>query len=76
MSFPEVTVMNLCCGLDIEGSQPEWCISSMTNRRDTPFWSDTIDMIHGHCSCVFKEAMEMKHQCSYHTVPLVADVRE
>ena len=22
----------------IEGSQPEWCISSMIYSRDTPFW--------------------------------------
>ena len=26
----------------IEGSQPELCISSMMNSRDTPFWSGTL----------------------------------
>ena len=25
-----------------EGSQPEWCISSMIYSRDTPFWSGTL----------------------------------
>ena len=28
----------------IEGSRPEWCISSMMCTRDTPFWSGTLDM--------------------------------
>ena len=27
-----------------EGSQPERCISSMIYRRDTPFWSETLDL--------------------------------
>ena len=30
-------------GLHFEGSQPEWCISSMIYSRDTPFWSETLD---------------------------------
>ena len=28
----------------IEGSQPEWCISSMIYSRDTPFWSETLEL--------------------------------
>ena len=28
----------------IEGSQPEWRISSMIYSRDTPFWSGTLDI--------------------------------
>ena len=28
----------------IEGSRPEWCISSMINSRDTPFWSGTLEI--------------------------------
>ena len=28
----------------IEGSRPEWCISSMIYSRDTPFWSGTLDI--------------------------------
>ena len=28
---------------NIEGSRPEWCISSMIYSRDTPFWSGTLD---------------------------------
>ena len=28
----------------IEGSRPEWCISSIIYSRDTPFWSETLDM--------------------------------
>ena len=31
----------LCEG-QIEGSQPEWCISSMIYSGDTPFWSETL----------------------------------
>ena len=30
--------------VDIEGSRPEWCISSMIYSRDVPFWSETLDM--------------------------------
>ena len=26
------------------GSQPEWCISSMIYSRDTPFWSGTLNI--------------------------------
>ena len=28
----------------IEGSRPEWCISSMIYSGDTPFWSETLDI--------------------------------
>ena len=28
----------------IEGSQPEWCISSLMYSGDTPFWSETLNM--------------------------------
>ena len=28
----------------IEGSWPEWCISSMIYSRDTPFWSETLNI--------------------------------
>ena len=34
-----------CLTLYIEGSRPEWCISSMIYSRDTPFWSGTLDII-------------------------------
>ena len=27
-----------------EGSQPEWCISSMIYSTDTPFWSETLEI--------------------------------
>ena len=26
----------------VEGSRPEWCISSMIFSRNTPFWSETL----------------------------------
>ena len=29
---------------NIEGSRPEWCISSMMYSRDIPFWSETLYM--------------------------------
>ena len=28
----------------IEGSRPEWCITSMIYSGDTPFWLETLDM--------------------------------
>ena len=32
-----------------EGSRPEWCISSMLYSRDTPLWSETLNMhVHKH----------------------------
>ena len=30
---------------DIEGSRPEWCISSMIYSRDIPFYLGTMDML-------------------------------
>ena len=30
---------------NIEGSRPEWCISSMIYSRDTPFWSGTLNIV-------------------------------
>ena len=35
----------------LKGSQPEWCISSMINSRDTPFWSGTLEMWKCFCVC-------------------------
>ena len=32
------------CEWHIEGSRPEWCISSMIYSRDTPFCLETLDM--------------------------------
>ena len=29
---------------DIEGSRPEWCVSSMIYSRDTPFWLGTLNI--------------------------------
>ena len=29
----------------IEGSQPEWCISSNVYSRGIPFWSEPLDML-------------------------------
>ena len=29
--------------VDFEGSQPEWCISTIFHAWDTPFWSKTLD---------------------------------
>ena len=30
--------------LQIEGSEPQWCISSMLHSPDTPFWSGTLEI--------------------------------
>ena len=32
------------CSLDIEGSRPEWCISTIYHAWDTPLWSGTLDI--------------------------------
>ena len=34
--------------MNIEGSRLEWCISSMIYSRDTPFWSETLDILPTH----------------------------
>ena len=34
-----------CGEMYIESFQPEWCISSMIYSRDTPFWSETLDIV-------------------------------
>ena len=34
--------------LYFEGSQPDWCISSMIYSRDTPFWSEALNLF---CMC-------------------------
>ena len=33
--------------LYIDGSRPDWCISSMMNNGDTPFWLETLDIVIG-----------------------------
>ena len=35
----------VCVIENIKGSQPEWCVSSLMCSRDTPFWSETLDMM-------------------------------
>ena len=37
--------MSLVYSLAFEGCQPEWCISSIICRRDTPFWLGTLDLL-------------------------------
>ena len=32
-------------GLDIEGSQPEWCISTIYHAWNTPFWLGILDIV-------------------------------
>ena len=32
--------------LVFEDSQPEWCVSSMSYSRDTPFWSETLELFY------------------------------
>ena len=50
-----VTVVYQLSRLYIEGSRPEWCISSIiyTSSRDTPFWFETLDMRIPHFSFFF-----------------------
>ena len=70
-------------GLDIEASQPEWCISSMIYSRDTsmiygrdtPFWSGTLDMYT--CTQVvkgFRSLTDCGSACivKYERVPCIA----
>ena len=42
-SIPEVH-QHVAGTLNIEGSRPEWCISTIYHAWDTPFWSGTLDM--------------------------------
>ena len=37
--------VKLLSAFSIEGSRPEWCISSMIYSVDTPFWSETLAMV-------------------------------
>ena len=39
-----ISCVCLCECVHIEGSRPEWCISSMIYSRDRPFWSGTLDI--------------------------------
>ena len=45
---PMLDTQNVSCGQlnlqNIEGSRPEWCISSMIYSRDTPFWLETVEI--------------------------------
>ena len=34
-----------CLTSKFEGSRPEWCISSMIYSTDTPFWSETLEIV-------------------------------
>ena len=38
------TCSNVSSFSHIEGSRPEWCISSMMYSRDTTLWSETLDI--------------------------------
>ena len=38
--FPSLVVI-----LQIEGYRPEWCISTIYNAWDTPFWSGTLEIM-------------------------------
>ena len=44
-----------CIVLHVEGSRPEWCMSSMIYSGDTPFWSETLDMVAGWCPGKFAQ---------------------
>ena len=48
----------------IEGSWPEWCISSMIYSRDTPFWSETLDIGLYNSSKLKYVRSEVKHLSS------------
>ena len=44
ISFQEFPTRMVYLKHDIEGSQPEWCISSMIQSRHTLFWSETLNI--------------------------------
>ena len=53
--------------LYIESSWPEWCISCMIYSRDTPFWSETVDIIveiyhSGRKPLIFSWSPTVRHQ--------------
>ena len=39
-------------GDNIEGFRPEWCISTIYQARDTPFWLGTLDIQHWAVCCL------------------------
>ena len=39
-----IKVAEQLCLEQIKGSRPEWCISSMIYSRDTPFWSEKVEI--------------------------------
>ena len=50
------------CKMHIEGSRPEWCISSMIYSRDTPVWSESLDMFKNH----FNTTMLVERYTDFH----------
>ena len=54
-------VMSSILWFHIEGSRPEWCISSMIYSRDTPFCSETLDM--WLCEVMKEEAEVLTTEC-------------
>ena len=43
-------------------TRPEWCISSMIYSRDTPFWSETLDIVHFYYYLLYPTRMvSLKH---------------
>ena len=62
-----------CCCVNIKGSRPEWCISSMIYSGDTPFWSETLDYVMMKCSlllCLCSPAEFRRRGISAAVVPL------
>ena len=42
--FPHNDLSKYCQRMNIEGSRPEWCISSMKYSRHTPFWAEALEL--------------------------------
>ena len=58
--------MRICVSVFyIEGSRPEWCMSSMIHNKDTPFWSGTLDIVLSHSLCaILISSVYVSHLCT------------
>ena len=50
----------------IEGSRPEWCISSTIYSQDTPFWSETLDMTLFYIQKIYRTSSRTLSEHSYY----------
>ena len=63
-TFAKSEVASLC-GTHIKGSRPEWCISNMIYSRDTPFWTETLDIRPYFCHRLWTSPYWLRRVCPH-----------